>query len=282
MSRTFGGPIRLLVVEDDPADLAWLELMLSQANIAEYSIVTADNVRSALMVIGGGGLDCVLLDLSLPDSEGLESLRQVHTCDPDLPVVVLSGMADVDLGRAAIAAGAQDYLVKGQTTGNQVLRAALWAVNRRVSPTDRQSGVLASTGPGLDVRAPHAVLDRSARIVSANPALLDLLGLGRDDVLGASFTAFVDPSEVGRISDGFADLREGTTPAFTRGIACLHPGTDPVAVFLLATALDEPDAGVDGFLVFLAPREPIAVEGKRATRSPNARIQQDWRVRVDI
>jgi serine phosphatase RsbU (regulator of sigma subunit) len=73
----------------------------------------------------------VLLDLGLPDSQGLDGLRWLLDCDPDAAVVVLTGMADEDLGEDAVRAGAQDYLVKGEVTGQTLHRVIRYAVERR-------------------------------------------------------------------------------------------------------------------------------------------------------
>ena len=78
----------------------------------------------------GARLDCILLDLTLPDAAGLEALAQLHYVAPDVPIVVFSGVDGEDLAVRAVAEGAQDYLVKGQATGPLVLRAVRYAIER--------------------------------------------------------------------------------------------------------------------------------------------------------
>ncbi len=73
----------------------------------------------------------VLLDLSLPDSEGLDSIVRVHEKVPEIPIVILTGQDDEQLALKAVRAGAQDYLVKGQGDGNLLLRAMRYAIERK-------------------------------------------------------------------------------------------------------------------------------------------------------
>jgi diguanylate cyclase (GGDEF)-like protein len=75
--------------------------------------------------------DLVLLDLTLPDSDGLEGLRRLRTLAPDIPVVVLSGRSDDDIAMQAVQLGAQDYLVKGDVDGTRLTRAIRYAVERK-------------------------------------------------------------------------------------------------------------------------------------------------------
>jgi len=77
------------------------------------------------------GADCVLLDLSLPDAEGLETVEVVLATAPEVPIVVLSGLQDDRVTMAALKEGAQDYLVKGQLNGELLWRAIRYAVERK-------------------------------------------------------------------------------------------------------------------------------------------------------
>jgi serine phosphatase RsbU (regulator of sigma subunit) len=123
-------PRRVLLVEDDPADVFLVRELLAEVD-PEVQVMVAVSVAE---VTGGnllGRCDCVLLDLNLPGTDGLEGLRQILRADDTAAVCVLTGLDDEHLGTAAVAAGAQDYLVKGKVDGQVLIRAVRYAVERR-------------------------------------------------------------------------------------------------------------------------------------------------------
>jgi serine phosphatase RsbU (regulator of sigma subunit) len=123
-------PRRVLLVEDDPGDVFLVRELLAEADPA-LQVSVASSVADA--VAGGqlGRVDCVLLDLNLPGVQGLDALRSLLRADGSAAVCVLTGVDDEHLGVAAVAAGAQDYLVKGKVDGQVLIRAVRYAVERR-------------------------------------------------------------------------------------------------------------------------------------------------------
>jgi serine phosphatase RsbU (regulator of sigma subunit) len=121
------GPIRLLLVEDDDGD-ALLVQELFNISGAYMEIVRATTLAEALRELAG--IDCVLLDLDLPDAQGLTGLHRLKTDRADIAVLVLTGLDDERRGMEAVSAGAQDYLVKGQIDGQGLTRAVHYAVER--------------------------------------------------------------------------------------------------------------------------------------------------------
>src|SRR5512147_201273 len=106
-------PVRLLLVEDNPGDADLVREMLDSGSVERFELSHASRLSDGLALLAGGRHDVVLLDLGLPDSAGLETFYTLHTAVPWIPVVVLTGMSDSETGIHAVAAGAQDYLVKG-------------------------------------------------------------------------------------------------------------------------------------------------------------------------
>lgn len=119
----------VLVVEDDAGDALLVEELLADAG-ADLDTVWATSVGEAMTMVTPRTV-CILLDLGLPDSEGLEGLRRTLAAAGRVPVIVLTGRVDRDLGEAAVAAGAQDYLVKGAVSGEELSRAIRYAIERR-------------------------------------------------------------------------------------------------------------------------------------------------------
>src|SRR3954451_20539118 len=122
-------PLRILLVEDDDGDAVLVEEQFAVTG-TDVDIVRVLSLAEAILR-AGPELDCVLLDLDLPDAQGLTALLRLKEVQPDVAVLVLTGFADEQRGVAALSAGAQDYLVKGQIDGPGLARAVRYAVERR-------------------------------------------------------------------------------------------------------------------------------------------------------
>ncbi|TDB87151.1 response regulator [Actinomadura sp. KC216] len=131
------GSPHLLLVEDDPGDAFLFEELLTEAQPG-VRITVATTLAEALEALRPE-IRCVIVDLALPDAEGLDALRQVRGHSPDAAVLVLTGLADEHLGVEAVAAGAQDYLVKQDVDGALLTRAISYAIERkRADESERQ------------------------------------------------------------------------------------------------------------------------------------------------
>jgi serine phosphatase RsbU (regulator of sigma subunit) len=122
--------LRILLVEDDEGDAFLVRELLYEAG-APFDLVVATTLREAGTLMTG--VECVLLDLGLPDAEGIDGLRRLLAMAGGAAVCVLTGRSDEHLGVAAVAEGAQDYLVKGQVDGVLLIRALRYAVERKRS-----------------------------------------------------------------------------------------------------------------------------------------------------
>jgi PAS domain S-box-containing protein len=134
-------PLHILLVEDNPADARLFELLFAQREGEGVVIRPAQTLGQALSLLSlerehkdhppEAVFDIVLLDLTLPDSEGIDTLRAVRERVPGLPIVVLSGMSDESIALAAVREGAQDYLVKGRIDAEVLGRAVRYAIERK-------------------------------------------------------------------------------------------------------------------------------------------------------
>lgn len=122
-------PVRLLLVEDNPAD-ALLAQEYIRGVIADVEFDNA--VRLAdITAESADRASCAILDLSLPDASGLEALHALRAMSERLPIIVLTGFDDLDLGLAAIRHGAEDYLIKNHVDGLTLQRSIRYAIERR-------------------------------------------------------------------------------------------------------------------------------------------------------
>ena len=105
-------PIKILLVEDNPGDARLLQLALAEAGSGRFALTHVSTLSEGLERLAEDGIDVVLLDLSLPDSQGLETFLKAHAQAPGVPFVVMTGLADERMAISALREGAQDYLVK--------------------------------------------------------------------------------------------------------------------------------------------------------------------------
>jgi serine phosphatase RsbU (regulator of sigma subunit) len=124
------GLTHVLLVEDDEGDALFVRELIAESGAA-IELRRAGSVAEALRLLAAGDVACVLLDLELPDADGLCALRRVIEGTLGLAVIVLTGHADEHRGIEALASGAQDYLVKGQVDGALLTRAIRYAIERR-------------------------------------------------------------------------------------------------------------------------------------------------------
>jgi signal transduction histidine kinase/HPt (histidine-containing phosphotransfer) domain-containing protein len=128
-----GTSVRLLVLEDDPADARLVEHMLRRLRQQRFEVTVVDRLSRALTRIGERPcpIDAILADLSVPDSTGIATLSALMAAAPQLPVVVLTGNDDDALALEALKRGAQDYVVKGRSDGALLSRVIRYAIERK-------------------------------------------------------------------------------------------------------------------------------------------------------
>ena len=120
---------RVLLVEDNPGDALLVRELLDEAGV-RVELEEVPNLTRALERLLADTWEAVLLDLSLPDAQGIETVRRVRRANPSVPIVVLSGLGDDATALAAVQSGAQDYLVKGHVSGFQLARAIAYSTER--------------------------------------------------------------------------------------------------------------------------------------------------------
>ena len=124
-------PISILLVEDNPGDRRLICEMLAEAKSVTFDLKYADRLQAGLGHLDENRVEVILLDLGLPDSQGLETLSKIYAQVPEVPIVVLTGLNDEMLGVQAVNKGAQDYLIKGQVDTNLLARTLRYAIERK-------------------------------------------------------------------------------------------------------------------------------------------------------
>lgn len=124
-------PIKVLLIEDSPAHARLIREVVTDVSDATLDWECADRLSTGLERLQRGGIDVVLLDLSLPDSWGLDTFARAHAQAPEVPIVLLTRLDDEALGVKAVREGAQDYLVKGEVDSKVLVRSIRYAIERQ-------------------------------------------------------------------------------------------------------------------------------------------------------
>jgi PAS domain S-box-containing protein len=192
--------VRLLLVEDNPGDARLVEILLSEASSsADFEVVSAERLGEALERLEQSGFDAILLDLSLPDSSGLETLSRMRTAAPQTPMVVLSGQDDEETTLQALHMGAQDYLLKGQANNDTMARSIRYAIERaRTEEELRQSEErFRLLVEGVRDYAIF-MLDPNGLVESWNEAAGQIQGYQAGEITGRHFSIFYTDEDVER------------------------------------------------------------------------------------
>jgi diguanylate cyclase (GGDEF)-like protein len=143
----------ILLVEDNPGDVRLVEELLRAAWVAAGSVNHVSSVEDAIGRVAKDVPACILLDLSLPDAQGLGTLERVRDAHPSVPIVVLTGTDDEAQAVQAVQEGAQDYLIKGQVDGHLLGRAIRYAIERKFAEVQLSHQALHDPLTGLANRA---------------------------------------------------------------------------------------------------------------------------------
>ena len=178
--------VRILLIEDNPGDVRLIREMLTEAKGTQFRLESADRLTEGLERLARGGIDVVLLDLSLPDSSGLYTINKVNARVPGMPVIVLTVLEDETLAIQAVRLGAQDYLVKNQVTPSLLMHSVRYAIERKQAEKtlavekERLAVTLRSIGDGV------ITTDTEGTIVSINQVGEKLTGWTQAEAIGKS------------------------------------------------------------------------------------------------
>jgi PAS domain S-box-containing protein/putative nucleotidyltransferase with HDIG domain len=177
--------LQVLLVEDNPGDARLIRAMLTEDhNSSSFEITWADRLSKALEALNTNPPEAVLLDLSLPDSQGLSTVATVVKNAPDAPIVILTGNEDEALATRALQDGAQDYLPKSQLTGALLERTIRYSIDRKLAEqslrdSEEHYRLLFENNP-----LPLLVYDlKTLQLLAVNDAAIELYGYSSEEFL---------------------------------------------------------------------------------------------------
>jgi PAS domain S-box-containing protein len=155
---------QILIIEDNVLDAQIAGDMLKEAKDSPFVVLVANRLETGCEYLGREKIDILLLDLNLPDSQGLETLYRVSDRHPAVPIIVYSAIDDEKTAVQAVKKGAQDYLIKGQVDSNLLIRSIFYAIERK-----RIEGELKKSNELLEMR----VKERTAELEQINRELVE-------------------------------------------------------------------------------------------------------------
>jgi sigma-B regulation protein RsbU (phosphoserine phosphatase) len=191
--------INILLVEDNLDDVHFLRMLLNKASGVRFQVESASNLEESLAHLAKGGMDLVLLDLTLPETTGMDTFHAIKAQAHDVPIVVLSGLDDETLALNAMHAGAEDYLVKGRVDTQLITRAATYAIERTdarkalLKAEERYRGIFEHSVAGIFQTTPEGTY------LDVNPALCRIYGYSDRQEMMAKISdiarlLYVDPN----------------------------------------------------------------------------------------
>jgi len=184
-------PTHILVVEDDPTQRMLLQEELQGARPGEFVTTYAERLQEAQAHLTKDEFDVVLLDLGLPDSQGVETLVRLRQHKPEVPVLVLTGLDNENLGEWSVQLGAQDYLVKGHFPIALLRRCLRYAIERHYTALQLRHSEARLSGLVRAARDAIITVDSAHRIKLFNSAAERAFGWQAKDMLGQTLARLI-------------------------------------------------------------------------------------------
>ncbi|MGQ4645872.1 ATP-binding protein [Lyngbya aestuarii] len=187
--------LKVLLVEDNLSEAELIQELLSENNAIKIDLIHAQRLEQARELLQQENFDVILLDLSLPDSQGLDTVANIQECGLNLPIVVLTARNDQELAIQLIQVGAQDYLVKGNVSSELLLRSLRYAVERQLA---QEAVRLNEERYRFVVNSVQEVIfqiDITGNWIFLNPAWTEITGFSVSQSLGTPFLNYIHPEE---------------------------------------------------------------------------------------
>jgi CheY-like chemotaxis protein len=179
------GRAKVLVIEDNEADADLVKELLREGGAGLFTVETAELLATGRTILAQGGIDVILLDLGLPDSQGLATLAELYWISPETPIVVLTGYDDEESAIKAVKLGAQDYLLKGEVDEKLLVRSLRYAIERNRLKQELES--LRASFTSIVDNSPDGLIvmeRRTGAVLYANPKASRILGMSQEDLVG--------------------------------------------------------------------------------------------------
>jgi len=235
-----GEKVNILLVDDDSQDRRLVKVILGRSyRPGQYGVETAGTLSDAVKCLTHGAYDIVLLDLNLPDSRGIDTVQRAREVNPDVSIVVLTGLDDEETGLEAIRKGAEDYLVKGNSLEHVLVRTIRYSLERRRvrerlrETENRFRSVVQTAGSAILVLSPEY------KILEWNEHAKDIYGWERREVLNKDYLQLFIPAEdQSTVAEDMQQVLSGKMVKSLESSIRIHDGSQRILLWNASPLLD--------------------------------------------
>jgi len=238
--------INILLVDDDPLDLRLVKMILARSNQPEqFNVETASTLAETINCLSKGNYDIVLLDLNLPDSNGINTVEKAQDKNSNASIIVLTGLDDDEMGLEAIRKGADDYLVKGRSPEHMLVRTIRHSLERKhvrqqlAETENRFRTVVQTAGSAIFVLSPKY------RILEWNEQAEHLYGYQRQEVLNKDYLELFVPDETrDKIALDMREVLSGRTARSFENLIRIRDGSQRILLWNASPIFDAMDQSI--------------------------------------
>ncbi len=185
--------IHILIIEDNPGDALIINEMLKEVYADNFTVDHFKRIKDGLEHVNED-FDIMLLDLNLPDSQGIETFNTMNKHAPEVPIIILTGLLDEDLAINIVSEGAQDYLVKGQIDKQLLSRSIKYSIERKRIEIDLRKSEQKYRSMVEKLESGLFLIDSQNKINYVNSQMADMLGYKMDDLMNQNVFNFINKS----------------------------------------------------------------------------------------
>ena len=205
--------ITILVIEDNPGDARLIKEYLKTDTSVSYSIYITTTLAESLKTLSNKKFDAVLVDLGLPDSQGMNTFQEILHANPKSPIIIITGNNDEDMGLEAIKNGAQNYMVKNQINPTLLIRTIKYAIEIKRKNIELKEGQQKYLSIFEGAASLILSISPSGIILDCNNRIQQLLGYSKDEVIGKPIKKIIHP-------DSYEKAKKSMIEVFENGILC--------------------------------------------------------------
>jgi two-component system, NarL family, sensor histidine kinase UhpB len=262
--------IKILFVEDNPGDVVIIKEMLKEIDDIHFEVTTADNLKEGINHLINEDFDILLLDLNLPDSEGIQTFITINQNARDLPIIILTGLSDEEFAITSVGKGAQDYLVKGQTDGQLLAKSIKYSIERKRIEKELRSSEEKYRLMVEKIQSGVFLIDSENKLKYVNESMAKMLGYTVHEMLNRQISHFIDRKGESKLKYHLDRLKKGS--AQTYELELLNKTGNNLSVLISTSALFKGDGEYFGAISIMTD---ISARKGMETSLMEAMIEKD-------